>query len=259
MLIGVVIAEAVAIGLLTLLVAGLLRSHADILRGLHSLGVNLDPDADASAAAAGALPARRTAGAGGTGGTMTGKAAADLVGTDIDGAHVAVGVAGTGHDTVLAFLSSGCRSCQSFWDTLRRDPELPVGTRVVAVVRDPTEESAVRIAELAGPDLPVVMSTKAWDEYEVPGSPHVVHVDGESGRVLGEGNAGSWSQVLDMLTQAKADMAPRRAWLPDPTGSGSTGVDGWEQRDNAGRIDAELSAAGIGPDHPSLRPGTMPS
>ena len=34
---GLVIAEAVAIGLLALLVAGLLRSHAEILRALHEL------------------------------------------------------------------------------------------------------------------------------------------------------------------------------------------------------------------------------
>ena len=35
---GLVIAEAVAIALLGLLVAGLLRSHAEILRALHELG-----------------------------------------------------------------------------------------------------------------------------------------------------------------------------------------------------------------------------
>ena len=39
---------AVVLGLVVLLVAGLLRSHAEILRSLHDLGVDLDPaDSDA--------------------------------------------------------------------------------------------------------------------------------------------------------------------------------------------------------------------
>ena len=33
----------VVLALLALLVAGLLRSHAEILRALHELGANLDP------------------------------------------------------------------------------------------------------------------------------------------------------------------------------------------------------------------------
>ena len=41
---AVVMIEAVVIGLLSLLVVGLLRSHAEILRALHDLGVNLDEE-----------------------------------------------------------------------------------------------------------------------------------------------------------------------------------------------------------------------
>jgi uncharacterized membrane protein len=37
---------AVVLALLALLVAGLLRSHAEILRALHQPGVNLDPAPD---------------------------------------------------------------------------------------------------------------------------------------------------------------------------------------------------------------------
>ena len=49
--------ETVALVLLTLLVAGLLRSHAEILRRLHALGAGLDPDArDAGPAPATARP-----------------------------------------------------------------------------------------------------------------------------------------------------------------------------------------------------------
>ena len=39
---AVVMIEAVVIGLLCVLVVGLLRSHAEILRALHDLGVDLD-------------------------------------------------------------------------------------------------------------------------------------------------------------------------------------------------------------------------
>ena len=41
---AVVMIEAVVILLLAVLVVGLLRSHAEILRALHDLGVNLDDD-----------------------------------------------------------------------------------------------------------------------------------------------------------------------------------------------------------------------
>jgi hypothetical protein len=75
----------------------------------------------------------------------------------------------------------------------------------------------------------VVMSSAAWDDYAVPGSPYFVHV--EDGLVVGEGSGTEWSQVADLLSDALAE------------------------RDSADRVDAELEAAGIGPGHPSLRPG----
>src|SRR5206468_11279377 len=51
LMLAVVIAEAAAIFLLGLLVAGLLRSHAEILRALHDLGAAADPDAPRPAGA----------------------------------------------------------------------------------------------------------------------------------------------------------------------------------------------------------------
>src|SRR5215212_5814831 len=46
-----VVIESVVLALLALLVAGLLRSHAEILRTFHDLGVGSDPDALARAGA----------------------------------------------------------------------------------------------------------------------------------------------------------------------------------------------------------------
>ena len=45
--VALIVILTVLVGLLTILVAGLLRSHADILRALHSLGAGVgDPTAD---------------------------------------------------------------------------------------------------------------------------------------------------------------------------------------------------------------------
>ncbi|HEV7208314.1 MAG TPA: hypothetical protein VGN54_06200 [Mycobacteriales bacterium] len=277
MLITLVAVEGVAIAVLTLLVAGLLRGYADVLKVLHDMGASLDPDAEV------AEPPRRPAWSRGpAGGSGRVRAAHDLAGVGLDGTPTGVSVAGTEHDTVLAFLSSGCSTCQNFWGAFRQGVALPERTRLLVVVRDPAEESAARLLDLAAPDLPLLMSTQAWDDYEVPGSPHVVHVDGRSGQVVGEGAAGSWEQVLDLLGQARADqgrgaparpdhrrvpadlpapirgsLAPAASPAPAPAGHG-TGAGRTGDRDNAGRIDAELASAGIGPGHPSLRPGSGP-
>ena len=226
-MVAVVIAEGVAILLLGLLVAGLLRSHAEILRALHDLGAGADPDDDAA-------PRRRAVA---TSSAVTGGPAHDIAGVDPRGDAVAVAVAGAEHDTLLAFLSSGCDTCRPFWTAMNGDLGLS-GTRVLVVVSD--EESESELARLAGPQVEVIASTAAWEAYEVPGSPHFVYIDGPTGRVVGEGTGPDWPAVRGLLTQANADRAARRAPVDV------------EWRDNPARIDAELLAAGIGPGHPSL-------
>jgi len=80
------------------------------------------------------------------------------------------------------------------------------------------------------------MSSRAWLDYDVPASPYFVHVDGR-GQLAGEGTAQRFDQVLSLLTDATDDLAG---------GEGSA--------ERALRVERELAAAGIGPDHPSLRP-----
>ncbi len=75
------------------------------------------------------------------------------------------------------------------------------------------------------------MSSAAWAEYRVPGSPYFVLVDGPAGRVRGEGTGATWEQVSTMLRQANDDASD----------------DGREVR-----IDRELLAHGIVPGDPSL-------
>jgi hypothetical protein len=232
-MLALVVAEGVAIALLGLLVAGLLRSHADILRALHSLGADLDPGSPGTAGQA-TLPATiPTLG--------TSERAHDVAGHRLDGSAVAVGVVGTQHDTMLAFLSSGCSSCRPFWEALAEGGDALTDARVEVVVQD--EDSVSRLRELAGPGLEPVRSSQAWQDYGVPGSPHFVHVQGPLGRVIGEGTAQTWPQIVDMFTQARAD-AP----AADTDGAGV------DPHDNPARIDSDLAAAGIGAGHPSLYP-----
>lgn len=184
--------ETAMLVLLSVLVAGLLRSHAEILRALHRLGVDLDdPRRDDLAAA----PPAATQ-------------AYDVSGVGPDGDAVHIGVAGVRPSTLLVFLSSGCATCQPLWDGLRRgETDLPDLTRVVVVARGAGHESPALLRELAPPGVPVVLSEAAWADYAVPGSPYFVHVDG--GRVVGEGRAQGWAQLRSLLGRAEAEAAGR--------------------------------------------------
>ena len=191
--------EAIVLVLLTVLVAGLLRSHAEILRRLHALGAGLDDDGRAPATAA--LP-------------RTGDAFADAL--DIDGFGlrddaVHVSVVGTRHRTLLAFLSSGCLTCSVFWDAFRdvNALGLPADLRLVIVAKDAAAESVGALRKLAPAAVPVVLSSAAWEAYAVPGSPYFTLVDGAAARVRGEGTGTSWPQVWNLLQQAADDSNER--------------------------------------------------
>jgi hypothetical protein len=229
-MLALVIAEGVAIALLGLLVAGLLRSHAEILRALHDLGADVDPDADGPAAR---TRPSYTAGV---------EEAHDLAGRDLEGNAAALAVTGVAHDTLLAFLSTGCVTCEPFWAALRVGVDVPGDARLVVVTQ--THESESRLRELATPGVEVLVSDAAWEAYGVPGSPHFVYVDGRSGRVTGEGTAPDWPAVRDLMAQAVADRRARATAQRVPQDV--------EWRDNPSRVDGELLAAGIGPGHPSL-------
>ena len=232
---AVVAVETVVLVLLTIVVLGLLRSHGEILRRLHTLGAGLDPDAvDAPAVLRprGDLP-RAGAGLG---------PAADLSGLGLHDDAVSIAVVGVQHRTLLAFLSSGCLTCRRFWDAFERADalELPADTRLVVVTKDAAEESLGELRDLAAPDLAVVMSSAAWKQYDVPGSPYFALVDGTAGRVVGEGTGASWEQVRSLLAHAGDD---------EPGGApvARRGAAATEAR-----IDRELVAQGIHPGDPRL-------
>ena len=255
---GLVIAEAVAIALLGLLVAGLLRSHAEILRALHDLGGatgSAEHSHNVPAAASTAkvvseldFPGVREGIAPPRSVDVTDAAVrvADIAGLTPWDESIAVGVCGDEGRSLVAFLSTGCGTCAGFWDELNQPggARLPEETRLVVVTKGEDEESISALRRIAPQHASVIMSSQAWADYQVPGSPYFLLIEG--GRVTGEGSGSTWKQVRALLGQASDDNAVRRS-RKDPTG----GLNG---RDRADRIDAELAAAGIVPGHPSLYP-----
>lgn len=242
-MIALVAVETVVIILLVVLVAGLLRSHADILRALHDLGAGVgDGSADSDAAT------RRSS-------ARTGPGPATIAGHTPDGGAVSLSLV-RGRDTLVAFLSSGCSACAPIWRALAHEPvDAPGGARVVVVTRGPDLESASGVAEVAsGARVTVVMSSEAFDAFDVPGAPYFVYVDGETGRVRGEGTARAWDQVVALGARALADEGPRRAPAERRRTAAArrrvrrTGSD----RRREERTDRALAEAGIVPGDPRL-------
>jgi hypothetical protein len=241
---AVVVVEAVLLAVLTVLVAGLLRAYADVLRRLRGL--------DAAAVAddpSGPVPFRGTPGVPQPSAPddATWPEAHDGGGTAADGALVALRTVRVAHDTALLFLSSGCTGCATFWDELRRPLGLGTSTRVVVVTRGPEHEDPTAIAALAPPGVDVVQSTAAWSDYGVPGSPYVVLVAGATGKVRGEGTGQSWQQVATLLTHADGGDAVA-SYAVASYDSAKPSADRQRERD----VDRELLAAGILPGDPSL-------
>jgi hypothetical protein len=175
--------ETVLLVLLIVLVAGLLRSHAELLRRLGPATdggqsppptPRRDPGAPAPAV---------------NGSTPAG----DPVSLSFEG--------GASAPTLLAFLSTGCSTCAGFWEEFDAH-ELPGGIRPVIVTKGPEREQPARIRELAPERVPVLMSSGAWREFGVPGAPYFVLVDGS---VRGEGVAATWSALSSLVGDAVAD------------------------------------------------------
>jgi hypothetical protein len=167
----------------------------------------------------------------------------DIVGTTLSGDAVQIGLGADAPPTLLAFLSSGCSVCKRFWDDLRagrRPVELPEAVRLLAITKDPSEESPARLRELAGTEVQTVMSSVAWRQYGAPAAPYFVYL--ERGDVHGEGSASSWKQIASLLRDAIEDGAY---------------ASGGERRTL--EVDRILASAGIGPGDPSLYPGRSPT
>lgn len=227
--------ETILLVLLVVLVAGLLRSHAEILRRLGPEDASGEPG-EAPVAAPHPIPQPRRAAAP--------RPAPALAGTTPTGDPVALAFeGGEGMLTLLAFLTTGCSTCAGFWETLA-EPRLPEGVQTVIVTRGSDRERPARVRELAPSGIPVVMSSAAWSDFGVPGAPYFVLVERT---VLGEGVATTWQALASLVADAVQD--EREAGV---SAAGSDRLPAGARR--AQRIDETLAAGGIGPGHPSLHP-----
>jgi hypothetical protein len=232
----VTIVIAVLLAVALVYIVALLRSHADILRRLAALEERPPPGAPAPDLAA----AHNDAPAVGGGEVVT---AGPISGTTLQGDSATLSFGPGSPVTLLAFLTSGCASCAPLWAGLHEAGDLAsLAQRVAVVTHDPTRESPTRLERLAPAGTDVIMSSAAWADYAVPGSPHFVLTDGAGG-ILGRGSALTWSQLQTMVADARADA--RRA--ADPARSTA---------ERAQRSQGALASAGIGPGHPSLYPST---
>ncbi|SHG17690.1 hypothetical protein SAMN05443575_1586 [Jatrophihabitans endophyticus] len=245
-----VLIETVVLVVLCVLVAGLLRGYGTVLRRLHQLDgdaggsdgsrdFTLLPLVDRPADEPPLRPRTAPAPAAEFGD------AHDIAGETLAGEIVSARVVGTGNDTLLLFLSSGCASCATFWEELGRPGSihLPAGTRLLVVPQSPADESVSDLVAMAPPGIDVVLSSRAWRDYGVPGSPHVVYVDGASGRIRGEGTGQSLGQVADLLARSTGDagfVTGERSRKPA------------RDAEQEAAVDRELLAAGILPGDPRL-------
>ena len=116
---------------------------------------------------------------------------------------------------------------------------MPPGVQTVIVTHGAERERPAKLRKMAPDGVPVVMSSRAWEEYRVPGAPYFVLVDEA---IRGEGVATTWQALGSLVSDAIEEQ--REVEL------------GRGPNERASRIEETLAAAGIGPEHPSLRPGS---
>jgi hypothetical protein len=229
-MVAIVSVETVLLVLLLVLVAGLLRSHAEIMRRLGPA------EEGSSTVSQPSVPEPVV--------TRESIAAPELAGVTPDGDAVKLAFEGGGAaPTLLAFLTSGCGTCAGFWETLG-ERRLPAGVRTVIVTHGADRERPAKLRDLGPAGIPVVMSSAAWADYEVPGAPYFVMVDQA---IRGEGVATTWRALASLVSDAIEDQR-------DADGAGAGGAGAFTGERRAERIDETFAAAGIGPGHPSLYP-----
>jgi hypothetical protein len=215
---ALVVIEGIVIALLVILVAGLLRSHAEILRQLAELGGGERRESRLQ-------PPRRLS----RQGPLT-----VLSGNTTDGGSATFALSGSRGHTLLAFLSTTCVACGAFWQGTPPESE---GIRTLLVTKGEEAESPAELSRLETNAATTVMSTAAWESFAVPATPYFALIDNRDGRVVGEGSAPTWEQVGEMVNRALAD---ERHSLRRST------------RDRKADTDEELARAGIEPGDPRL-------
>jgi hypothetical protein len=232
---AILVIFAVILCLMGALLIGLLRSHAATLRSLAELEERLPRPPN--------LPHRDS----------DAPTAYDISGQTPLGDALSYPVASMGSSWLLAFLSSGCGTCEAFWASLatRATAGLPGNIDILVVTKDRATESPSRVLDLSPADIPVVMSSAAWEQYAVAGSPYFVFVD-SSGRIAGEGTARTWAQVKSLFRDFLFDIDLSSRFDFSRLASVDRSPIAILPRDDIARDDAALDAAGLRRGDPSL-------
>lgn len=175
-----VVAEAVVIVLLGILVVGLLRRNSELLAHQNAAGGRA-PD-----------PAG------------LGTVARDIAGVGLNGQIVGVNVRYPDMPTLLAFMSTTCATCGHFWKRFGDSRALATlgDVRLIIVTYGEGYERPADIAEMAPANVPLVMSTIAWQSYAVPGSPYFVLISAKTGLITARDSAPNWDGLLQLIGQA---------------------------------------------------------
>src|SRR3954452_19554615 len=148
---ALLIVETVVLAVLCVLVAGLLRGYASVLRRLHQLdgGIAAEPGPPPFRTAPGIVEPRIVEPAAGQ--RIEGRdewaAAHDIEGVSLRGEIVSVRTVAVPHDTVLAFLSASCEGCAGFWQELGAWA-IPQGSRLLVVTKGAEQESPSVLSQL---------------------------------------------------------------------------------------------------------------
>ena len=173
--------ETLLLVLIGLLVVGLLRSHAEILRQLAERDELLNIGAASERAKRNPILSHAVA----VEGVSPEGASANFLPDQREGF------------ALLCFLSSGCATCLNFWGPSPDRSLVLQKAELIYVTKGPAEESPGKVKRLAPEGCEVIMSTEAWDTYAVEAYPHFALL--RSGTLVSEGSLLDWAGVIRMM------------------------------------------------------------
>jgi hypothetical protein len=203
------VAEITGLALLAALCVGLLRTNASLTRRVDALEIaaerarrrqsprpHPEPDQEMPMEPSGTDSDALDGDGDGDGANLV-----SLDGTTPDGSPLSIDLEGE-LPQLVAFLSTSCAICTVLWERLQSGELAEQSSRLrsVVVTKSAAMEDTDRVRELtAVGDVPTVMSTQAWEDYEIPGSPYFLLVGGDPRDVIGEGPATGLADVSAMV------------------------------------------------------------
>ena len=136
--------------------------------------------------------------------------ARDIHGSDPAGrpASLRVRAEGGAGTILLLFMSSDCLGCAGIWHDLRTGEHAAkiATSRTVIVTRGPSSENCVRLAALSPPGAEIIMSSSAFQDYQIPAIPYFIHLAASSGTVVSEGVPASLECVASAMAPPDGEL-----------------------------------------------------